>query len=170
MNPDPERPFRVICWRFYSYIYTHTHTLSKHREKLHWAFSSMTLQRQLIPTGLSKVHRLTGDPLSMKTCVVPPSSFSPSPSMALFHWLRLPYNNQGLHGGHNDKMKASCVSVEVLMTFRAAVEILGLVQTHTAPYRKTKKLMGALQDCSKHIWVPLNVVINTAVVTVKYVQ
>lgn len=44
------------------------------------------------------------------------------------------------------------------MTFRAAVEMLGLVQTHTACCRQTKKLMGALQDCCRFIQGLLNVV------------
>lgn len=39
------------------------------------------------------------------------------------------------------------------MTFRAAVEKLGSVQPHTTCCRKTKKLMGALQDCNKSIFV-----------------
>lgn len=73
--------------------------------------------------------------------------------MAVFHGLRFPFNNQGLHGGHNDKMKASCVSVEVLMTFRAAVEILDIVQTHRLLHkekntRKEKKVLVQMHSRS----------------------
>lgn len=86
--------------------------------------------------------------------------FFPSPFIAPIHWLRLPSNNQGLHGGLNDKMKASCVSVEVLMTFRAAVEMLGSVQTHSACCTKTKKGWCWGSCCKRSILVFVNVAID----------
>lgn len=53
-------------------------------------------------------------------------------------------------------MKASCVSVEVLMTFRTAVEILGPVQTHSGAAERQKKTNGRLvrllqQICSSFV-------------------
>lgn len=97
----------------------------------------MTFQRQLVPTSSSEVQWLVGIPGVSVICL-------PLPLRGTAPQLRLPSNNKGLHGGLNDKMKASCVSLEDLMTFRAAVEMLGLVQTHML--QKDKETHGGMKD------------------------